>query len=251
MPKLKYTCTDITLGVSYVEAQKDEIKLKINDEEICICQSSLGVVAISSVVWDAGLLLADFLAFARSDGIKNVQLSSSDATEAKLYKMLHPKCNLGKVLDIGSGTGIVGIISLKLGAESVTLSDMHDCCGESIAELSTEEKEKVNFVLHDWNHELPNELSSCVWDTITCSDLLYEKKAHEPLLNVLSKLKFKCGLMSYKRRHDAEESEFFRKFSEKFEVRAVPNDIIPLVNTKPNNLNGLYIILFTPKDNIV
>lgn len=38
------------------------VKITLGEEEISLLQSSLGLMAISGVVWDAGLLLVDFLA---------------------------------------------------------------------------------------------------------------------------------------------------------------------------------------------
>jgi len=62
--------------------------------EVSICQSSLGVLGISTVVWDAGLYLIDYLIH-----------------EQNLFNM-NKEYSLGCVLDIGCGTGICGKLNL-------------------------------------------------------------------------------------------------------------------------------------------
>ena len=99
------------LGVPFMRAQAESVNVFIdineststsssdnaansNITEVSICQSSLGVLGISTVVWDAGLYLIDFLIH-----------------EQNLFNM-NKDYSLGRVLDIGCGTGICGNTSL-------------------------------------------------------------------------------------------------------------------------------------------
>ena len=101
------------LGVPFMRAQAESINVFIDiDEssssslslsenaansnviEVSICQSSLGVLGISTVVWDAGLYLIDYLIH-----------------EQNLFYM-NKEYSLGSVLDIGCGTGICGKLNL-------------------------------------------------------------------------------------------------------------------------------------------
>jgi hypothetical protein len=105
------------LGVPFMRAQAESINVFIDiDEstssssssssslsdnaansniiEVSICQSSLGVLGISTVVWDAGLYLIDYLIH-----------------EQNLFNM-NKEYSLGCVLDIGCGTGICGKLNL-------------------------------------------------------------------------------------------------------------------------------------------
>ena len=50
------------LGINYIRSQKEYVSIKIGDvDEIMLNQTSMGLMAISGVVWDAGLLLVDYL----------------------------------------------------------------------------------------------------------------------------------------------------------------------------------------------
>ena len=53
--------------------------------------------------------------------------------------------------------------------------------------------------------------------------------------------------MSYKRRHDEKESEFFEKLEKNFAIEVVAVNSFPLVNIKESDVVGLYILRITPK----
>ena len=85
----------VRLGVSYLRTLKDSISISIRLDDsstldLEISQVSMGPMAISSVVWDAGLYLVDFL-------------------ESNAHIDLVDRIELGKTLELGTGTGICGI----------------------------------------------------------------------------------------------------------------------------------------------
>jgi predicted nicotinamide N-methyase len=207
------------------------------------------VQEISFVVWDAGLLLTDYLiAVCRREGTR-----------------------LGRVLDIGCGTGICGMVALSLGAASVCFTDscvfaeLHEniaSCGMSEAEQAG----RSSFVHYDWTDPaVPVDFtgsSSCScssskqqqeagglieWDTVICSDLLYFVAMHAPLMNFLKALRFRRALFSYKKRHPEHERLFFDALASFCSLRVVRTDSLPLTNLSRQALGGLYIILAEPR----
>eukprot|EP00596_Hydrurales_sp_CCMP1899_P010807 CAMPEP_0119040158 /NCGR_PEP_ID=MMETSP1177-20130426/10003_1 /TAXON_ID=2985 /ORGANISM="Ochromonas sp, Strain CCMP1899" /LENGTH=141 /DNA_ID=CAMNT_0007004921 /DNA_START=251 /DNA_END=673 /DNA_ORIENTATION=- len=115
------------LGVSYLRSQKESVSLCVDDYTLQLYQSSMGILTMSGVVWDAGLYLSDYL-------IANRTVAS------------------GRVLDIGCGTGICGIAALFLGATSVTFTDafIPPSLDDNLSQLSEEQKAKATFVPYNW-----------------------------------------------------------------------------------------------------
>ena len=88
------------LGVDYLQTLKpyleftfDKVVLKINQ----------GGVGISSAVWDCGSLLAHCI----EENVENLKTIITG----------------GKCLELGSGTGLVGLMASVVGAERVVLTD--------------------------------------------------------------------------------------------------------------------------------
>ena len=152
------------LGVSFVKSQEETVTINVEGRTIHIQQSPLGVMAISGVVWDCGLLMTDYL-----------QSVCTGPLESRLL--------LGKTLDIGCGTGIAGISAALLGAETVCFTDTsaaEPCLVENLAIFSSEmvfsESAQPTFVPFNWSE--PNIPSTLLqpWDTLLLSDVLYETK---------------------------------------------------------------------------
>jgi predicted nicotinamide N-methyase len=234
------------LGINYLRSQQEFIKVNIKCHELKLYQCSLGLTAISGVVWDAGVLFIDYLLSIGAD-----------------------ERILGNVLDLGTGTGICGISCLLLGARSVTFSDSAPppSFDENISQLPEELATKARLVWHDWSDDTlpdeilaPSSLSRGVsldaeaevrsWDTIVCSDLLYDSKYHESLLRLLSKLRFKKIIFSYKKRHDKPEREFFTSLTEKLRVKltVIRSAEIPKVNMPGGTSSAadLFIVIVEP-----
>jgi SAM-dependent methyltransferase len=220
------------LGVSYLRSQKESVSLCVDDYCLQLYQSSMGILTMSGVVWDAGLYLSDYLIANRT-------------------------ASVGRVLDIGCGTGVCGIAALFLGATSVTFTDafVPPSFDDNISQLTDEQKKKATFISHDWSSETicpklkspGNTSDSESWDTVLCGDLLYDyKAAHEPLLKVLKQILFKKAIFAYKRRHDDPEKSFFRRLSEFCSLEVVQSNSFKLSNIAFAETSGLYIIIATP-----
>lgn len=220
------------LGVSYTRSTMEYIDFNVDDHSLKLYQTSMGIMAISGVVWDAGLFLADYI-------------------------LTHRTVALGRVLDLGCGTGVCGITAILLGA-SVTFSDICEppSFDDNLGQLSDEIRVKCEFICSDWNdvthcpglvsprnldpQGYPGEL---LWDTVFCSDLLYDQKAHNPLLRLLREMRFVRIVISYKKRHDAPEKEFFRALSLFCTIEVVLPGTFKLQNLCASATSGLYIII--------
>ena len=238
------------LGVSYLQSSKEYVTLSVDSQSIQLYQTSMGIMAISGVVWDAGFFLADFL-------MANKEFAS------------------GTVLDVGCGTGVCGITSLLLGALAVTFTDILEppSLDDNLGQLPDEMKLRSTFVGSDWTTKClpstlihpptsvpaPHHVTSSTegsgllsepympsWDNIFCSDLLYDQKAHLPLLQFLRQIHFKKAIFAYKRRHDVPEREFFRLLSQHCTLDVVKQDSFELKNTSQSAVSGLFIIIATP-----
>jgi predicted nicotinamide N-methyase len=202
---------------------------------------------------------------------------------------------LGRVLDLGCGTGICGLSAYYLGASDIVLSDMvlsatleeniddvlqtAPAMPETVASAQTSSVEhtsaapssvfamgtdatapnaaeptssssstSLRFVEYNWDSpNVPVELSDH-FDTVLCSDVLYDEKFHAGLLRCLDKLTFSRCLLSYKRRHDAPEKKFFLDLlaTNKYSICAVDSAAVVLRNiSKPSMLSGLHIFIIT------
>ena len=97
--------------------------------------------------------------------------------------------------------------------------------------------------------EEPHRKNECCWDwdTILCSDVLYDAKAHAPLLRCLRRLRFHRLVLSYKRRHDEPEKLFFKELEDFCDITVVPDEQIELINVSATNRMGLFIFIITLK----
>ncbi len=126
--------------------------------------------------------------------------------------------------------------------------DANIAASESFCES---ELTNLEFITYDWtNPTVPLQLLDSVWDNIICSDVLYEMKAHDYLLSLLSKLKFKRLVISYKKR-DVEELTFFDKLAAfcKLQLFVLPEDECspPCTrNLTGVSLQGLFCVMATP-----
>lgn len=241
------------LGIQYTKAMEPTISVSYGDLTIQFHQESMGLMAISGVVWDAGLLMADYLLWAKD----------SD-----------PSIITGLLLDIGCGTGIAGISALVLGENHVLFTDIDRlaCFDYNVEQLTEYQQCRQIFVKYVWNEvSLPvsflsqsvgvesskqlvsttdenntTEQDVIVWDTLLCSDLLYEEKSHSLLLSVMRRLRFKRAVFTYKKRHEEPEEKFFESLSEWCSIEVVDADTIPLVNLPRTSLSGLYVVIVKP-----
>ena len=225
------------LGVSYLQSTMEYVELNVGSHSLKLFQTSMGIMAISGVVWDAGFCVTDYM-------INNPELTAA-----------------AHILDIGCGTGVCGLSALLLGASTVTFSDIIQppSLDDNIAQLQVEMRSKATFVAHDWSSEkICSELirprasdgissDAISWDIVLCSDLLYDQIAHKPLLRVLRQISFKKIIFGYKRRTDSSEIEFFRMLCQFCDICVIEPGSFKLHNLSASATSGLFIVIATPK----
>jgi predicted nicotinamide N-methyase len=261
------------LGVSYSRSIKDSIPISIclpssnasssSTLELEISQVSMGPMAISSVVWDAGLYLIDFL-------------------ETNAHSGRPDRLQLGKTLELGTGTGIGGIAAACLGATTTVLSDIAEpaVMQDNIDTLPEALGSTISFIAYDWSApDIPPGLLNGPdregWDTVLCSDVLYDVKYHKPLLQLLRRLcsseydpdsdsnnppsaspspdrhPFRRMILSYKLRHEVPEQAFFESLEEWCHLRVLDSSSMTsacMKNSLRNNssLHDLFVIVAEP-----
>jgi predicted nicotinamide N-methyase len=189
----------------------DDIKL-IEDYLNCGC---------GGVLWDAALLLNEFL-----------QSSTAVDLQGK------------RVLELGSGTGIIGILLARHCSvyERVILTDLEKVCPLIKANLVANDlgeqlnNGKIVVEALDWSDTAslpPSVLAAGPLDVVLVSDCVYLESCFEILLNTLKVVigEGTVCYMSYKKRRRAEKV-FFKKLSKMFHVEEV-------------NLNTLFVELLT------
>lgn len=270
------------LGVSFTQAQLKEICVKVKDIKISLCQCEMGVVGISGVVWDAGLFLVDYLSCSSTDqplghvldlgcgtgvcGLSTYYLGATDITLSDMVLSATLEENIDDVLE----TTVTG--APKSGMESIATSnelsamnptnnveekkasidsDMPTTVFSSVSPtepaVQNQEPPPVRFVEYNWDSfEVPMELVGH-FDTVLCSDVLYDEKFHAGFLRCLDRLTFTRCLLSYKRRHDVPEKKFFLELEAKnYIIREIDSTSVELKNiSRPNMLSGLHIFLIT------
>lgn len=91
------------LGVNYTQAQAEQLPVTIQSRSVHVQQSSMGVLAITGVVWDAGLYMVDFLSWLCSNQRPLLQCDDMELQRAFFDET---PFQLKEVIDLGCGTGI-------------------------------------------------------------------------------------------------------------------------------------------------
>jgi hypothetical protein len=253
------------LGVPFKRAQQGEICVNIplgnergdSDYVLLLEQSEMGILGISTVVWDSGLLMVDYLISRKERQI--IQSSSPSSSSMPSAS----NSSLGTCLDLGCGTGVVGIAALLLGADKCVFSDksITPCLRANVLQLPIDLWEKVDVVEYDWNNEIIPSSLTCTpdsssfpyafettfrWTTILCSDILYEQFLHDCLTRLISRLKFHELILGYKRRQDHEEKKVIESLEAMFDVELIEPSSFELRNVQVNDTAGLYILVISP-----
>lgn len=143
------------------------------------------------------------------------------------------------VVELGSGTGLLGIFVALCGAKQVVLTDMEDQLPliRENCQLNLPLSENVQAVELVWGENVDSFLGgfgATPIDCIVCSDVVYNHYGLRALFNTLVRLSEHprhCDdppevIMCYKKRYAAEE-KFFIWFRRAFEVEEVPAALIP------------------------
>lgn len=125
---------------------------------------------VNSVVWDASLVLAKYL-------------------EVMCQKMPNLLGGL-KVLEIGSGLGLVGITAATLGAQ-VTLTDLPDSLSLIKVNIAVNKNHITSMggyaiaEVLSWGDTCSDILQNLVFDYVLIADCIYYEESIEPLINTL------------------------------------------------------------------
>lgn len=142
-----------------------------------------------------------------------------------------------RILEIGAGAGICGIVCSTLNIKQITITDRDPGClvliEKNIQEnLGKINKEKIEIKNFDWGNEELLEKFKGTFDILIGSDIIYSSFMIEPLCNALD---FLCEndtkmLISLADRGD-EDSDFNKFFQainalNKFDIEVLPDDLI-------------------------
>ncbi|GAA5938087.1 hypothetical protein JCM10213_000828 [Rhodosporidiobolus nylandii] len=129
----------------------------------------------ASVVWNASILLADKIA------------SEEIVVEGK------------RVLEVGCGLGLPGIVAARKGASKVVLSDFDDekmllDTAHAVEEaLPSSVQQRIEVAGHTWGTSIePLRRASSSYDLILVADCVWETTLHAPLIRTLSALLAAC-----------------------------------------------------------
>ncbi|KAG0713293.1 Protein-lysine methyltransferase METTL21D [Chionoecetes opilio] len=167
---------------------------------------------VGCVVWDAAIVLAKYLEVREKGKRKLLQGSS--------------------VVELGAGTGCVGLAAALLGASHVTLTDLPELL--PLLEINrVQNKSNISGVL---------EVQQLIWgdtqqiqtikipDVILLADCIYYKESLEPLVSTVRSLSTTTSttIMSYEQRTDGNKPELQRRFfelmGENFTKRQIPEE---------------------------
>jgi len=171
------------------------------EQKVLIAESP-GQLGIGGKVWDAGLVLLSWISENRA--------VVTDKT----------------VLELGTGTGWVGIGSLLLGAGNVTLTDLEEICplvGTNIQLNIVSEKiapRKIKCLSLPWGQHLSEEyLPSFDSQIILMSDVVYDPELYQPLISTLENIcSTKTKIYMAHRHRNPEDWKFFASLEKIFSV---------------------------------
>ena len=228
-----------------------------------------GFDGLGAVVWQCGIALAHFL-----------------AQHPDLDRLLAPRCRGGcsksgchrfvdsHVMDLGCGTGLVGLVAAACGARRVVLSDRREIVSYAKANLDTnserlgdvasnavqihayewsEEEEVVEGgdrkeaggggVIASRNDQSVSSRDESTYDLVICSDCFYDAASFPGLFRTIEGIVTKTRgqvkfLFGYKLRHAAREAAFFQKLEQQLGADLC---VFGQAAVSPRNLRGLGI----------
>ncbi|KAI9750572.1 MAG: hypothetical protein M4579_006422, partial [Chaenotheca gracillima] len=135
--------------------------------------------SIARHVWDAGVILLD-------------SLSRQTGDLPSLQHMIESHADKLKVIELGSGCGIVGLgLAQTLPHCSVLLTDLpeaEDIVGSNMARLDAAQASSVEFAVLDWDAAIPPAIGQTIFDLIVVSDCTYNPGSLVALVRTLTAL---------------------------------------------------------------
>ncbi|KZT54526.1 hypothetical protein CALCODRAFT_499721 [Calocera cornea HHB12733] len=133
-----------------------------------------------------------------------------------------------RILELGAGTGLVGLVSAKLGASEVLITDQKPLLHliERNIDLNAV-RMACRAVEFNWGESLPDEIQHIVYDLILAADCVYFEPAFPLLVQSLCDLSDRSPsaeiLFCYKKRRKADK-RFFILLKKQFEWDDVDDD---------------------------
>ncbi|OQR97828.1 hypothetical protein THRCLA_21920, partial [Thraustotheca clavata] len=199
-----------TLGINYIQASQSSVRL-VDSSNFSLEIDQNIKLGIGGVVWNCGRALVEFIS-------------------------LHQEfiCNK-KVLELGCGSGVVGLFCGLYHPLSLMLTDLAEMlplvlqntqkaalqCNE-LMNLTTRQQLIVQEL--KWGDtKIPSNIDC---DTILCSDCLYNPEAFEDFKNTIKSLASVSTtvLIAYKERHSNREKKFFKQLEEIFIIQVYSQD---------------------------
>ncbi|KAK3264555.1 hypothetical protein CYMTET_26716 [Cymbomonas tetramitiformis] len=183
----------------------------------------------ATVIWEAGAVLANYLAqcVVENHTTDHPQLATGMATEIRCLLLGH------RVLELGAGTGVVGLTAAALGAyvcltdrepASLELAQQNAALNRSIIE---EAQGTIEVAKLNWASCQENPLCALPWELVVGADLVYHEQQIGPLRNAIQAL-FNGGrdvrmLIAHKHRHTALDEGLMEMFEHlQLEVDEIP-----------------------------
>ncbi|KAL7747096.1 Protein-lysine N-methyltransferase efm6 [Sorochytrium milnesiophthora] len=206
-----------------IDVLDGETTLEIHEDPAALWQSGNG-----ATVWDAGLVLCKWLEKRWATEQEEEDVPFDNGRPKGDWTHGFSLSRSRRVLEIGSGTGIVGMTLAKLLPDAkVTLTDRIIALPLLQRNVDTNFTDRVSVQPLDLTDSPSN------WpavaddlDLIVFSDMLFEPELYAPLVSALERLAAKNTfiLFAHERRDFGAEVPFFRLLGQRFFFRNAPDD---------------------------
>ncbi|KAF8916809.1 putative methyltransferase-domain-containing protein [Mucidula mucida] len=194
LPGQEYSAKDKSIRLAFTQASS-------SDGPLSVTLSVDASPGCGGIVWPAGQILSNYLVLKGSDYVR-------DKT----------------ILELGSGTGLVGIVAALLGAKDVWITDqapLLEIMKKNVLMNKTTSACRVAEL--NWGEPIPVDIP--LPDIILAADCVYFEPAFPLLIQTLSDLYKKTPeiLFCYKKRRKADK-RFFSMLKKKFTWEQVTDD---------------------------